>query len=105
IQPLVDLDDDVTAAPAVAAVGAAEFDVFLAPEAHATGPAVAGAEVYLRLIEKLHPSDPNETGGNAVIPPSEPPSAGALPRRATRPAPPIRRPGPSPCGQRLPCLR
>ncbi len=47
-------DDDVAAAPAVAAVGAAELDEFLAPERDAAGAAVAGADVDLGLIKKFH---------------------------------------------------
>src|SRR5262249_10901391 len=46
--------DDVAAAPAVAAVRPAELDEFLAPERHASGAAVAGADIDLGLIEKLH---------------------------------------------------
>ena len=37
-------DQDVAAAPAVAAVGAAELDEFLAPEGDRAGAAVAGAD-------------------------------------------------------------
>ena len=47
-------DHDVAAAPAVAAVGAAELDEFLAPERDRARPAVAGANVDARLVEKLH---------------------------------------------------
>ncbi len=45
---------DVAAAPAVAAVGAAELDELLAPEADGTGAAVAAPEVDLGLVEELH---------------------------------------------------
>ena len=48
------LQDDVPAAPAVAAVRPAEFDELLAPEADATGTAVAGLQIELGLIQKLH---------------------------------------------------
>ncbi len=47
-------DDDVAAAPAVAAVGAAEFDEFLAAERNAAGAAVARADEDSRLIKELH---------------------------------------------------
>src|SRR3978361_739723 len=43
-----------TAAPAVAAVRAAERDVFLAAERHHAVAAVAGTQVDLGLVEKLH---------------------------------------------------
>src|SRR5690606_21877009 len=54
VQPLDRLDPDVAAAAAVAAVGAAVLDEFLAPERHRTGAAVAGANVDLGLVEELH---------------------------------------------------
>ncbi len=47
-------DHHVAAPPAVAAVGAAELDEFLAAERDRTRPAVAGANVHARLVEKLH---------------------------------------------------
>ena len=48
------LDDDVAAAAAVAAVGAAELDEFLAPERLRARPAVAAFHKDLGLIEKFH---------------------------------------------------
>src|SRR6185312_14259582 len=48
------LDPDIAAAPAIAAVGAAELDEFLAPERDAARPAMAAGHVDLGLIEKLH---------------------------------------------------
>src|SRR6185437_15454109 len=48
------LDDDVAAAPAVAAVGSAELDEFLAPEAARAGPAVAALHEDLSLVEEFH---------------------------------------------------
>ena len=48
------LDDHVAAAPAVAAVRAAELDEFLAAERHAAVPAVAGADIDLGLVEEFH---------------------------------------------------
>ena len=47
-------DHDVAAAAAVAAVGAAELDEFLAPERDAARPAVAGAHIDPGLIEEFH---------------------------------------------------
>ena len=47
-------DHDVAAAPAIAAVGAAELDELLAPERDAARPAVAGADVDAGLIKELH---------------------------------------------------
>jgi hypothetical protein len=48
------LDDHVAAAAAIAAVGTAILDEFLAPEAHAPGPAVTGLRVDLALVEEFH---------------------------------------------------
>src|SRR5215213_4907935 len=54
IQPIDGLNPDITAAAAVAAVRAAEFDEFLAPKANAAGTAFAGADIDLRLVEEFH---------------------------------------------------
>src|SRR3984957_15616519 len=51
-------DHDVAAAPAVAAIGAAELDEFLAPERDRARAAVARANVDARLIKKLHSEQP-----------------------------------------------
>src|SRR3546814_1280686 len=47
-------EDDVAALAAVAAVGAAIFDIFLAPERHGAGAAVAGLDEDLGLVEEMH---------------------------------------------------
>ncbi len=47
-------DDDIAATAAVAAVGPAEFDIFLAPETAGPGPAVAAFDEDLNLVEELH---------------------------------------------------
>src|SRR5690606_40000778 len=47
-------DLHVAAAPAIAAIGAAEFEEFLAQEAHRAGPAIARADIDFRLVEKFH---------------------------------------------------
>ena len=47
-------EDDVAAFAAVAAVGSAELDIFLAAEADAAVAAVAGAHIDLGFIEELH---------------------------------------------------
>ena len=47
-------DDDVAAAPAIAAIGAAELDEFFAQERYGAGAAVAGADIDLGLVEKFH---------------------------------------------------
>ena len=62
------LDDDVAAAPAVAAVGAAELDELLAPEADAAGAAVAALQVDLGLVEEFHGWGPNAKGGSEPRP-------------------------------------
>ena len=54
IEPVDALHDDVAAAAAIAAIGAAELDEFLAQEADRTGATVAGADKDLGLIEKFH---------------------------------------------------
>ena len=46
--------DDIAAAPAVAAVGAAELDELLAAERDAARSAIARADIDLRLIEEFH---------------------------------------------------
>ena len=48
------LDDHVAALAAVAAVRAAEFDEFLAPERDAAVPARAGRNVDLGFVEEFH---------------------------------------------------
>src|SRR5260221_10984511 len=48
------LDDDVAAAAAVAAIGTAELDEFLAPEAAGDGTAVAALHEDLGLVEEFH---------------------------------------------------
>ena len=47
-------DIDVTASPAIAAVGAAEGDEFLATEADATAAAVAGGHIDGGFINEFH---------------------------------------------------
>ncbi len=57
IQP-VDADrHDIAATAAVAAVGTAEFDEFLAPERQRAGAPIARADVDLGLVEKFHGGD------------------------------------------------
>src|SRR5439155_9346203 len=48
------LHDDVAAAPAIAPVGPAEFDEFLAQERDRAGAAGAAADIDLGLIEEFH---------------------------------------------------
>src|SRR3546814_7961776 len=48
------LEHHIAALAAVAAVGAAIFDIFLAPERHGAGAAVAGPDEDLGLVEKMH---------------------------------------------------
>ncbi len=50
--------NDIAALAAVAAVGAAVFDEFLAPERNAAIAAVAGADIDLGFIEEFHCSTP-----------------------------------------------
>ena len=54
IEALDRLEDDVAALAAVAAVGPAIFDIFLAPEADRARPAGAGADEDLGLVEEMH---------------------------------------------------
>src|SRR4051812_7560135 len=54
VQPVGDLDDDVAAAPALAAAGPAELDILLAPERDAAIAAIAGADIDLGFIEEFH---------------------------------------------------
>jgi hypothetical protein len=54
VQPVDRLGPDIAAAAAIAAIGPAMLDEFLAAEADRTAAAAAGAQVDLRKIEKLH---------------------------------------------------
>ena len=54
VQPVDRLREDVAAAPAVAAIGTAELDEFLAAKRDRARAAVAGADVDLGLVEELH---------------------------------------------------
>ena len=54
VQVLHRFHDDVAALAAVAAVRATELDVFLAAERNDAVAAVAGAQMDLGLVEKLH---------------------------------------------------
>ena len=54
VEAVDDFDDDIAAAAAIAAVGAAELDELLAPEADAAGAAVARADIDLGLVEEFH---------------------------------------------------
>src|SRR6266851_2056419 len=64
------LDDDVAAAAAVAAIGAAELDEFLAPEAARAGTAVAALHEDLGLVEEFHglSRGANDKGGMRPFP-------------------------------------
>src|SRR5882724_11384795 len=54
VQTVHDFDDDVAAAPAIAARGTAELDELLAAERHAAVAAVAGADIDLCFVEEFH---------------------------------------------------
>ena len=54
IEPVDAFEHDVTAAPAIAAIGSAEFDELFTQEGHGAAPAIAGADKDFGLIEKLH---------------------------------------------------
>src|SRR5690606_19686398 len=54
IQPFYRLSDHIAAAATIAAVRAAELNVFLAPERAGAGTAVTAAEIDLGFVEKLH---------------------------------------------------
>ncbi len=54
VEVFLRLKDDVAAPAAVAAVGTAELDEFLAAKAHRAAPAVAALQVDLALVEKFH---------------------------------------------------
>src|SRR5882724_6162675 len=67
------LDDDVAAAPAIAAVRPAELDELLAPEADAAGPAVAALQIDLGLVEEFHDrlrmkKRPTKKGNGPAVP-------------------------------------
>ena len=54
VQPVHHLDDDVAATPAIAAIGAAIFDEFLAPEGDAAAAPRAGADMDFGKVEEFH---------------------------------------------------
>src|SRR5690606_25796092 len=54
VEPIDTFDDHVSAPSAIAAIGAAEFDEFLAPERDGTRPASARADIDLGLVEEFH---------------------------------------------------
>jgi hypothetical protein len=54
VEPLDGFRPDVAAAPAVAAVGAAEFHELLAPEAHAARAASARTDRDPDVVEEFH---------------------------------------------------
>jgi hypothetical protein len=66
------LGDHIAALAAVAAVGAAKLDKFLAPERHAAVTSVAGADIDLGLIEEFHA----DTRSRPL--PANPPRIGAV---------------------------
>src|SRR6266702_3724950 len=47
-------EDDVATLPAIAAIGPAEFDEFLAAKAHRAAPAISALQIDLALVEKFH---------------------------------------------------
>src|SRR5215469_6566603 len=94
------LDDDVAPAAAIAAVGPAVLDEFLATKAHRAGAAVAALEKDFGLIQEFHrisaACPPNEKGGmrpfplafnlarragSGEVPTPQPPPGPALPTR------------------------
>ena len=64
VEPIHALGHDIAAAPAIAAVRPAELDEFLAPERHAAGAAIAGADVDFGLIEEFHGVDISRAAGD-----------------------------------------
>src|SRR6185437_11133030 len=65
-------DDDVAAAPAVAAVRTAELDELLAAKSDTAVPAVAGADEDFGLVEEFHGVGLwKRKGGTATVPPSQ----------------------------------
>jgi hypothetical protein len=48
------LEHYVSALSSISAIGTAEFDELLAPEAYGTGAARAGSDENLGLVEKMH---------------------------------------------------
>ena len=71
------LEDDVAALAAVAAVGAAIFDIFLAPEADRAGAAGAGADEDLGLVEEVHGGPVGDGAPASSPPPSSPRKRGS----------------------------
>ena len=62
VEVLDALRPHVPALTAVTAVRAAVLDELLAPEADASGPAIAGADIDFGLVEELHESELSGSG-------------------------------------------
>ena len=58
VQTIDAFGNDIAAAPAIAAVRAAKFDILLAPKRNAAGTAIAGANIDFCLVEKFHLLNP-----------------------------------------------
>src|SRR4051812_33707842 len=54
VEPVDAVDDHVATTTAIAAIGAAEFDEFLAQETDRAGATIAGTDIDLGLVEKFH---------------------------------------------------
>jgi hypothetical protein len=54
VQSVDHFEDDIAAAAAIAAGGAAELDILLAAERHAAVTAVAGADIDFCLVKEFH---------------------------------------------------
>jgi hypothetical protein len=68
------LDQHVAALAAIAAIGAAEFDVLLAAEGDDAVAAVSGLQVDLGFVEEFHDPLPGVQGTD--LRPAEPPNGG-----------------------------
>ena len=100
-------EHDVAALAAIAAVRPAELDELLAPKRHHAVPAIAGAEVDLRLIKELHNTTPKPSPPGRGLGEGQPaPTAGPEPpatRPLRQPAPRPHAPGPRPCAWNFTC--
>jgi hypothetical protein len=58
VEAVDDFDDDIAAAPAIAAIGPAELEELIAPERQRARPANAGADLNAVLVQKLQRLSP-----------------------------------------------
>ena len=88
VEIIESMENDVAALAALAAIGSAEFDEFLAAEAHRAPPAITALQVDLALVEEFHGLVDGKEKGEQ---PGRPPPFRSTRGTATRRLPPADR--------------